>query len=49
VRERVRTLGSKPTNLAWGPPGSGRIHLTEVELDQMEAIDVGVDGLPLHR
>jgi gluconolactonase len=49
VRERVRTLGSKPTNLAWGPPGSGRIHVTEVELDQMEAIDVGVDGLPLHR
>ena len=49
VRARLRTQGAKPTNLAWGPPGARRIHVTEVERNRMEVLDVGVDGRPLYR
>jgi gluconolactonase len=49
VSDRLRTEGAKPTNLAWAAAGSRRIHVTEVERNQMEALEVGVDGLPLHR
>jgi gluconolactonase len=47
VLERIRTAGKLPTNLAFGLPASKRIHVTEYELGQMEAFDVGTDGLPL--
>lgn len=44
---RMRTAGRSPTNVAFGPAGSGRIFVVEDELGQMEVRDVGVDGLPL--
>lgn len=47
IVERLPTSGARPTNLAFGPAGSGVIYVTEVELGQMEVIDVGVDGLAL--
>jgi gluconolactonase len=46
--ERLPLLGKAPTNVAFGPPGEGRIYVVEDELGQMEVYDVGVDGLPLH-
>jgi gluconolactonase len=48
VVERLPLVGRNPTNLAFGAPGEGRIYVVEDELGQMEAYDVGVDGLPLH-
>lgn len=49
VERRIRTLGLAPTNVAFGPRGSGRILVTEDELGHAEIHDVGVDGLPLYR
>jgi gluconolactonase len=48
VVRRIATLGSKPTNLAFGLPGSRRMTVTEVEHGALEAIAVDADGLPLH-
>jgi gluconolactonase len=48
VTERVKLVGHNPTNVAFGKAGEGRIYVVEDELGQMEAYDVGVDGLPLH-
>lgn len=48
VVDRVELVGRAPTNIAFGPPGSGRIYVVEDELGQMEAYDVGADGLALH-
>jgi len=48
VVRRIKTTGSMPTNLAFGPAGSHSITVTEDELGQLERLDVGVDGLPLH-
>jgi gluconolactonase len=45
--KRIRTAGKEPTNLAFGLPGQRRIYVTECEFGQLEAFDVGVDGLPL--
>jgi gluconolactonase len=45
---RIRTEGSLPTNLAFGPPGSRRIYVTEDEFGTMEVFDVDTDGLPLY-
>lgn len=47
IVERLPTAGARPTNLVFGPAGSGVIYVTEVELGQIEVIDVGVDGLAL--
>jgi gluconolactonase len=44
---RVETAGKLPTNVAFCLPGQKRIHVTEYELGQLEAFEVGVDGLPL--
>lgn len=49
VVRRLPTTGRAPTNLAFGPPGSGRIYVTEDEFGTVEVLDVGVDGLELHR
>jgi gluconolactonase len=49
VRRRLRTQGARPTNLAWGPRGSGTIFVTEVEHNRIETLDVGVEGLALFR
>lgn len=48
VVERLRTRGSKPTNLAFGPPGDRRIYVTEVERGVIEVLDVDTDGVALH-
>ncbi|MCJ7737115.1 MAG: SMP-30/gluconolactonase/LRE family protein [Anaerolineae bacterium] len=48
VVRRIKTAGSSPTNLAFGPAGSHSIYVTEVELGQLEVLDAGVDGLPLY-
>jgi hypothetical protein len=42
------TEGQWPTNLAFGPPGSESIYVTEDELGRMEVFEVGTDGLPLY-
>ena len=47
VAQRLWTAGALPTNLAFGPPGQGRVYVTEDEYGALEALDVGVDGLPL--
>lgn len=44
---RIETAGKLPSNVAFCLPGHMRIHVTEYELGQVEAFDVGVDGLPL--
>lgn len=49
VVERIPVLGKSPTNVAFGPAGEGRIYVVECANGQMEAYDVGVDGLDLHR
>lgn len=49
VVERHETAGSLPTNVAFGPPGSRRIHVTEDVHGRIELFDVGADGAPLHR
>jgi gluconolactonase len=48
VVKRFKTEGRWPTNLAFGPPGSQRIYVTEDELGRIEVFDVGTDGLPLY-
>ncbi|MFQ5341508.1 MAG: SMP-30/gluconolactonase/LRE family protein [Anaerolineae bacterium] len=47
VVERIKTEGSAPTNLAFGPPGAKKIYVTEDEFGAMEVFEVGIDGLPL--
>ena len=47
VLERIPTNGTLPTNVAFALPGQKRIHVTEYELGQIEAIEVSADGLPL--
>ncbi len=49
VARRLKTSGRAPTNLAFGPPGSHRVFVTEDEFGSLEMFDVGIDGLPLHR
>ena len=48
VVERIKTEGKMPTNLAFGPPGSKKIYVTEDEFGRMEVFYVGTDGLPLY-
>ena len=48
VAERIELAGLMPTNLAFGPPGSQRIYVTEDEHGTLEVCDVGTDGWPLY-
>lgn len=48
VVERIKTEGNFPTNLAFGPPGSKKIYVTEDQKGTMEVFDVDTDGLPLY-
>ncbi|MCB1496807.1 MAG: SMP-30/gluconolactonase/LRE family protein [Bauldia sp.] len=48
VRERIRTNGMAPTNVAFGRDGEHRIYVTEDELGTIEVFDVDTAGLPLH-
>ena len=47
AKNRYTTAGNAPTNVAFGPPGSGRIYVTESQLGQIEVFDVDAEGLPL--
>lgn len=49
VVKRINTEGSSPTNIAFGPQGSKKIYVTEVEKGQLEVHKVDTDGLPLYR
>jgi gluconolactonase len=49
VERRIKLPGHWPTNVAFGPPGDGRIYVVEDERGSLEARTVGVDGFPLHR
>lgn len=48
VVRRIRTEGRMPTNCAFGPKGSKKLYVTEVELGSLEVLDVGTDGFPLY-
>lgn len=48
VIARFATLGSYPTNCAFGLPGQKLLYVTEAELGQLEVHDVGVGGGPTH-
>ncbi len=48
VRNRIRTAGIAPTNLAFGPDGERRIYVTEDQFGTLEAFDVDAPGLALH-
>ena len=48
VVSRIKTEGNAPTNLAFGPPGSQTIYVTEDQFGTLEAFRVGTDGLPLY-
>ena len=47
VVQRIPTAGMLPTNVAFALPGEHRIHITEYQHGQMEAIPVDRDGLRL--
>jgi gluconolactonase len=47
VVDRIPTAGMLPTNVAFAPPGSRRIHVTEYQHGAMETFAVPTDGLPL--
>ena len=48
VVRRIRTEGSMPTNLVFGPKGERTIYVTEVETGSVRVLDVDTDGLPLN-
>ena len=45
--ERIPVGGEQPTNVAFGPKGSGDIYVTVKDAGTLERHHVGVDGLPL--
>ena len=45
---RIQTAGLGPTNVAFGPPGSNKIYVTDQGDGQFEIFDVHTDGLPLY-
>ncbi len=47
IVERLKTLGSAPTNVAFGPDGEKRIYVTEHELGQIETLEVDAHAYPL--
>ena len=48
VLKRIKLEGNNPTNCAFGPDGSKKLYVTEVERGTMEVFDVSVDGFPLY-
>lgn len=48
LADRLRTQGRMPTNLAFGPPESRQIYVTEDEFGTLEVLDVDTDGLVLY-
>jgi len=48
VKQRIRTRGSAPANVAFGGPGERRIYVTEDERGTLERFDADTEGLALH-
>jgi gluconolactonase len=48
ISGRIPTSGRNPTNCAFGPQGSKKLFITELERNRMEVVEAGVDGLPLY-
>lgn len=48
VVRRIKTDGSMPTNLVFGPKGEKKIYVTEVETGSVQVMDVDTDGFPLN-
>jgi gluconolactonase len=48
VVRRIPTDGNFPTNVCFGPPGSGKMYVTEDQKGTMEVFDVDTDGLALY-
>jgi gluconolactonase len=48
VIRRLKLEGPSPTNIAFGPRGSGKIYVTEQGIGYLEVHDVETDGLPLY-
>ena len=48
VVKRIKTAGSMPTNLVFGPEGERKIYVTEVETGSVQVFDVETGGLPLN-
>ena len=48
VKRRIKTEGSNPTNVAFGPDGEKKLYVSEHELGQIELFDVDVSGYPLN-
>ena len=48
VVKRMKTAGSMPTNLVFGPEGERKIYVTEVETGSVQVFDVETAGLPLN-
>lgn len=49
IVDRLKTDGSAPTNVAFGPDGERRIYVSEHEKGRIEVFDVDAEALPLHR
>ena len=49
VADRLTLGGLRPTNVVFGPAGSHKLYVTEVEQGVLEVLDVPTDGLPLNR
>jgi gluconolactonase len=48
VVNRIKTEGSKPTNLVFGADGEKKIYVTEIEKGNLEIHDVETEGYPLY-
>jgi gluconolactonase len=48
VSERIPTRGREPANVAFGPPGSGTVVVTEHQLGCLEVLAVDATPLPLY-
>lgn len=49
VVRRIELQGPAPTNVAFGPAGSGKLYVTEQGVGHLEVHEVDTDGLPLMR
>lgn len=48
VVKRIETSGAHPTNVCFGPKGSKRIYVTEVETSTVQMLEVDTDGFALY-
>lgn len=48
VKNRIQLAGPAPTNVCFGPDGSGKLYVTEQGVGNFEVYDVPTDGFPLY-